>query len=62
MDLVMFVTLLKSGWLRTMAEFTRYLTVKKAANYLGVAPNTIRNWDRDGKITGVGKGDILLLL
>ena len=34
-----------------MAEFTQYLTVKQAATYLGVAPNTIRNWDRDGKIT-----------
>jgi MerR family copper efflux transcriptional regulator len=28
-----------------------YFTVKQAAAYLGVAPNTIRNWDRDGKIT-----------
>jgi len=27
-----------------------YLTVKAAAAYLGVAPNTMRNWDRDGKI------------
>ena len=25
-------------------------TVKAAAEYLGVAPNTMRNWDRDGKI------------
>ena len=27
-----------------------YLTVKAAARYLGVSPNTLRNWDRDGKI------------
>jgi DNA (cytosine-5)-methyltransferase 1 len=34
-----------------MTEEIAYLTVKQAAEYLGVAPNTIRNWDRDGKIT-----------
>lgn len=34
-----------------MAKTTAYFTVKQAADYLGVAPNTIRNWDRDGKIT-----------
>jgi len=34
-----------------MTDEIGYLTVKQAAEYLGVAPNTIRNWDRDGKIT-----------
>ena len=33
-----------------MPKLDEYLTVKEAAEYLGVAPNTIRNWDRDGKI------------
>lgn len=28
-----------------------YLTVKQAAAYLGVAPDTLRNWDRAGKLT-----------
>ena len=27
-----------------------YLTVKEAAAYLGVSPNTLRNWDRSGKL------------
>ena len=33
-----------------MANLEEFLTVKEAAAFLGVAPNTIRNWDRDGKI------------
>lgn len=28
-----------------------YLLVNEAAELLGVSPNTIRNWGRDGKIT-----------
>ena len=27
-----------------------YLTVKQAAEFLGIAPNTIRNWSNDKKI------------
>jgi len=27
-----------------------YLTIKEAALFLGVSPNTLRNWGRDGKI------------
>jgi MerR family transcriptional regulator, copper efflux regulator len=27
-----------------------YLQIKEAAALLGVAPNTLRNWDRTGKI------------
>ncbi len=33
--------------MKTMSDF---LTVKEAAAFLGVAENTIRNWDRDGRI------------
>ena len=33
-----------------MANLEEFLTVKEAATFLGVSPNTIRNWDRDGKI------------
>ncbi|MDP9315687.1 MAG: MerR family DNA-binding transcriptional regulator [Chloroflexota bacterium] len=28
-----------------------YLTIKQAATFLGVAPNTLRNWERAGKLT-----------
>ena len=27
-----------------------YLTIKEAAEYLGVSTNTLRNWDRGGKL------------
>lgn len=29
---------------------TTYLKVREAAALLGVSPNTIRNWGRDGKV------------
>ena len=28
----------------------KYLTIKEAANLLGVTPLTLRNWDRSGKL------------
>jgi MerR family transcriptional regulator, copper efflux regulator len=28
-----------------------YLKIKKAAEFLGVHPNTLRNWERNKKIT-----------
>jgi len=31
--------------------FDEYLTVKQAAQLLGVSPDTLRNWDRAGKFT-----------
>lgn len=31
-------------------NFGRYLTVKEAAAFLGVAESTVRNWDRSGKV------------
>ncbi|MEK7722430.1 MAG: helix-turn-helix domain-containing protein [Elusimicrobiota bacterium] len=27
-----------------------YLTISQAAAFLGVSPNTLRNWDRAGKL------------
>ena len=27
-----------------------YLTIRDAAEFLGVSPNTLRNWGRDGKV------------
>ena len=36
--------------MRRMLTTDEYLMVTDAAQYLGVSPNTIRNWGRDGKI------------
>ncbi len=33
-----------------MEKLTDFLRVKEAAEFLGIAPNTLRNWSRDGKI------------
>ena len=33
-----------------MPKLEDYLTIKAAAEYLGVCPNTLRNWDASGKI------------
>ncbi len=34
-----------------MQELHGYLRIKNAALYLGVSPNTLRNWGREVKIT-----------
>ena len=31
----------------------KYLTVKEAANYLGVSALTLRNWDKQGKLAAI---------
>ena len=33
-----------------MQKLDGYLRIKEAAEYLGVSPNTLRNWGRDGKL------------
>ncbi|MFO7902234.1 MAG: helix-turn-helix domain-containing protein [Pirellulaceae bacterium] len=33
-----------------MPQLADFLTVSEAADYLGVSPNTLRNWGRDGKV------------
>ena len=33
-----------------MGKLQEYMTIKQAAEYLGVVPNTLRNWGREGKI------------
>ncbi|MCH2130010.1 MAG: helix-turn-helix domain-containing protein [Pirellulaceae bacterium] len=33
-----------------MAKLDACLTVKEAAEYLGVSPNTLRNWGEEGKV------------
>ena len=34
-----------------MGNLREFLTVKEAADYLGVTATTLRNWDRQGKFT-----------
>lgn len=33
-----------------MKKLDGYLRIKEAAEYLGVSPNTLRNWGNSGKI------------
>lgn len=33
-----------------MTKLRDYLRISDAADYLGVSPNTLRNWERAGKI------------
>lgn len=39
--------------LQIMENFSDYLTVKEAAEFLGVTTTTLRNWDRRGKLIPV---------
>lgn len=34
-----------------MKKIIDYLKIKDAADFLGVTPNTLRNWEKDKKIT-----------
>ena len=34
-----------------MPKLTDFMQISEAAEYLGVSPNTLRNWDNAGKIT-----------
>lgn len=33
-----------------MEKVRDFMRVKEAAEFLGVSPNTLRNWSRDGKV------------
>lgn len=35
---------------RQVTKLSDYLRISDAAEYLGVSPNTLRNWERAGKI------------
>ena len=35
---------------RQVTKLSDYLRISEAAEYLGVSPNTLRNWERAGKI------------
>lgn len=34
-----------------MDKITEYLTIKEAAEFLGISPNTLRNWEKQGKLS-----------
>ena len=36
-----------------MKRLTDYLRISKAAEHLGVSPNTLRNWVNAGKVTAI---------
>lgn len=38
------------------SEDSGLLTIKQAANMINVHPNTLRNWEKEGKITAVRIG------
>lgn len=38
---------------REQERFDGFLTVKEAAEYMGIPPSTLRNWDRTGKLKAV---------
>jgi excisionase family DNA binding protein len=35
---------------RCVTKLRDYLRISEAAEYLGVSPNTLRNWERAGKV------------
>ncbi len=37
-------------------DFPELLTIKEAAKLINVHPNTLRNWEKDGKIQAVRLG------
>jgi len=40
----------------TFQELPEYLTIKEASLYMNVHPNTLRNWDKQGRILAVRIG------
>jgi len=34
----------------SIESFSDYMTVKEAAEFLGIAPETLRRWDKKGKL------------
>lgn len=36
-----------------MVKLRDYLRISEAAEYLGVSPNTLRNWENAGKVVAV---------
>ncbi len=36
-----------------MEKLSDYMRISEAANYLGVSPNTLRNWVNAGKIAAI---------
>lgn len=34
-----------------MEKITEYLTIKEAAEFLGISPSTLRNWEKQDKLS-----------
>lgn len=34
-----------------MDKITEYLTIKEAGEFLGISPSTLRNWEKQGKLS-----------
>jgi MerR family transcriptional regulator, copper efflux regulator len=34
-----------------MERITEYLKIKEAAEFLGISPSTLRNWEKHGKLS-----------
>ena len=41
----------RRGEAEAVKSIRDYLRISQAADFLGVSPQTLRNWERDGKIT-----------
>ena len=41
-----------------IARRTGFVSIPKAANSIGIAPNTLRNWARAGKLRAVYEGGV----
>ena len=40
----------------TFQELPEFLTIKQASEFLNVHPNTLRNWDKQGRLKSVRIG------
>ena len=40
----------------TYQELPELLTIKQAANFINVHPNTLRNWEKNGQISAIRIG------
>lgn len=40
----------------TLQDLPEYLTIKEASDFMNVHPNTLRNWEKEGKIFAVRIG------
>ena len=49
----MFLLEAAQAWENGVVKLRDYLRISDAAEYLGVSPNTLRNWENAGKVVAV---------